>query len=187
MGGLIRDLLTLARTDASNTALTEEIFELAESADAIAPRVRSLAVSKNISVTYPRHNRVAPVYGDRNAVQRIMMIFLDNALRYTPNDGAISFEIWTNEMECGFTVTDTGIGLAPEHHQRIFERFYRVDTVRTPGDGGTGLGLAIAAGLLKAHRGRVTVESELGRGARFRVAFPRADLVPDSHPQSVGA
>lgn len=187
MAGLISDLLTLARADASNHQIMEEIFELAECADAIVPRVRTLAATKDISFQYSRHPRVAPIYGDRNSVQRIMMIFLDNAVRYTPNQGSVLFEIWTDESECGFTVTDTGIGLAAEHHHRIFERFYRVDTARTPQDGGSGLGLAIVSGLLKAHRGKVAVESEPGHGACFRVAFPRADLVPIRVKQPVEA
>jgi len=111
------------------------------------------------------------------------MIFIDNAVRYTPAGGSVTLETWTNDGFCGFTVSDTGIGLAAEDHQRIFERFYRVDTARTPRDGGTGLGLAIARGLLEVHRGRVTVESQLGHGARFRVAFPRADVKPASQSQ----
>ena len=180
MAGLISDLLTLARADTSNHPITEEIFELAECADAVMPRVQAFAATKRIAFLCPKHHRVAPINGDRNSVQRMMMILLDNAVRYTPNEGAVSLEIWAHEAECGFTVADTGIGLAPEHHQRIFERFYRVDTARTPQDGGSGLGLAIVSGLLKPHKAKVTVESELGRGARFRIAFPRADLVPPS-------
>ena len=108
------------------------------------------------------------------------MIFIDNAVRYTAPGGSVKLETWTNDGFCGFTVSDTGIGLAPEDHQRIFERFYRVDAARTPRDGGTGLGLAIARDLLDGHSGRITVESQLGQGASFRVAFPRADVKPES-------
>jgi signal transduction histidine kinase len=186
MAGLISDLLTLARADANSHLLTGEIFELAESADAVIPRVQAIAASKNITVLCTKHHRVAPIYGDRNSVHRMMMILLDNAVRYTPKEGAVSVEIWTDEAECGFTVADTGMGLAPEHHQRIFERFYRVDTARTPQDGGSGLGLAIVSGLLEPHKAKVTVESELGLGARFRIAFPRADVVPVHPSQTVG-
>jgi signal transduction histidine kinase len=186
MTGLISDLLTLARADNGNHPLTGEIFELGECADAVIPRVQAFAATKNITFLSPKHHRVAPIYGDRNSVQRMMTILLDNAVRYTPKAGAVWLEIWTDEAECGFTVTDTGMGLAPEHHQRIFERFYRVDTARTPQDGGSGLGLAIVSGLLKPHKAKVTVESELGRGARFCIAFPRADLVPVHPAQPVG-
>ena len=185
MAGLISDLLTLARADTNNHPICEELFELAECADAVIPRVQAFAATKNITFLCPKHHRVAPIYGDRNSVQRMMLILLDNAVRYTPKEGAVSLEIWTDEAECGFTVADTGMGLAAEHHQRIFERFYRVDTARTPQDGGSGLGLAIVSGLLEPHKAKVTVESELGRGARFRIAFPRADLVPARPPLSV--
>jgi signal transduction histidine kinase len=167
MAGLISDLLTLARVDVNNHLLTGEIFELAECVDAVIPRVQAFAASKNIAVLCPKHHRVAPIYGDRNSVQRMMMILLDNAVRYTPKNGAISLEIWTDEAECGFTVADTGIGLTPQ-------------------DGGSGLGLAIVSGLLEPHKAKVTVESELGLGARFRFAFPRADRVPARPAQPVG-
>jgi signal transduction histidine kinase len=186
MAGLISDLLTLARADTGNHSLMAEIFELAECAGAVVPRVQAFAATKNITFLCPKHHRVAPIYGDRNSVQRMMMILLDNAVRYTPREGAVSLEIWTDEAECGFTVADTGVGLAPEHHQRVFERFFRVDTARTPQDGGSGLGLAIVSGLLEPHKARVTVESEPGRGARFRIAFPRADVVPARPSQPVG-
>jgi heavy metal sensor kinase len=183
MAQLISDLLTLARADGSGSPLAMELFELAESADAVLARARALAATKDIAFHYLPVNRVAPLYGNHSSLERVIMIFIDNAVRYTPAGGSVTLETWTSDGFCGFTVSDTGIGLAAEDHQRIFERFYRVDTARTPRDGGTGLGLAIARGLLEAHRGRVTVESRLGQGARFRVAFPRADLKPASQSQ----
>lgn len=186
MAGLITDLLTLARADASSHPLALEVFELAECADAVAPRVKALAATKNITFLCSGHRRVAPVYSDRTSIQRVMMILLDNAVRYTPDNGTVSLELWTDEEECGFTVADTGIGLAPEHQQRIFERFYRVDKARTPQDGGSGLGLAIVSGLLKAHGAKVIVESEVGRGSRFRVAFARAERMHTPASQPVG-
>jgi heavy metal sensor kinase len=178
MAQLISDLLALARADGSDAQIAMELFELAESADEILPRARSLAATKQICFRYLPSNRVAPLYGDRTSLERLIMIFVDNAVRYTPVGGCVTLETWTSGELCGFTVSDTGIGLAQQDHQRIFERFYRVDRARTPRDGGTGLGLAIARGLVEAHHGHVTLESDLGRGAQFRVAFPRADIEP---------
>jgi heavy metal sensor kinase len=180
MAELISDLLTLARADGSGTPLAMELFELSESVDAVLARARVLAATKDISFQYVPLNRVAPLYGNHSSLERVIMIFIDNAVRYTPAGGSVKLETWTNDGFCGFTVSDTGIGLAPEDHQRIFERFYRVDAARTPRDGGTGLGLAIARDLLDGHEGRVTVESQLGQGASFRVEFPRADVKPES-------
>ena len=180
MSQLISDLLTLARADSAATPLTMEIFELAESGDAVVPRARALAASKGVTFQYIPLDHVAPVFGNRSSLERLIMIFTDNAVRYTPSGGSVSLELWSSEDASGFTVSDTGIGLAAEHQQRIFERFYQVATARTPRDGGTGLGLAIALRLLEAHGGRVNIESQLGQGARFHIAFPRADMQPAS-------
>jgi signal transduction histidine kinase len=154
-----------------------ELFELIEAIDPILIRGQSLADVKNITIDYVPSSQVVAIHGNRNACERILLILIDNAIRYTPQGGHVALNTWTSGTTCGFTVSDDGIGVAAEDHQRIFERFYRVDTARTPRDGGTGLGLAIAKSLIEAHGGTVSVESELGQGARFIVRFPRADAV----------
>jgi signal transduction histidine kinase len=177
MAALIGDLLTLARGGSKDGSLKFELFELTDAVDGILARSRALAVAKNISISYSQASHVVAIHGNKNACERILLIFLDNAIRYTPKGGHVDLTTWTSGTSCGFTVSDNGIGIAPEDHQRIFERFSRVDTARTPRDGGTGLGLAIASRLIEAHRGTISVESELGHGARFIVRFPRADVL----------
>jgi signal transduction histidine kinase len=177
MAALIGDLLTLARGDSKDGSLEMELFELAEAVDGILARGMALAAAKNISIDYCPCSQVVAIRGNRNAFERMLLIFLDNAIRYTPKGGHVALITWTSGNSCGFTVSDNGIGIAAEDHQRIFERFFRVDTARTPRDGGTGLGLAIAKRLINAHGGTVSVESELGQGARFIVRFPRADVL----------
>ena len=176
MAGLIGDLLTLARGDSKDGSLEMELFELIEAVDPILARARTLAAAKNISIGYSPSNQVVAIHGNRNACERLLLIFLDNAIRYTPKGGHVALNTWTSGNSCGFTVSDNGIGIAPEDHQRIFERFFRVDTARTSRDG-TGLGLAIAKSLMEAHGGTVSVQSDLGQGARFIVRFPRADVL----------
>jgi signal transduction histidine kinase len=177
MAALIGDLLTLARGDSKDGSLEMELFELIEAVDGILARGRALAAAKNISIEYSQSSQVVAIHGNRTACERILLIFLDNAIRYTPQGGHVALNTWTSGNSCGFTVSDNGIGIAAEDHQRIFERFFRVDTARTPRDGGTGLGLAIAKRLIDAHGGTISVESELGQGARFIVQFPRADVL----------
>jgi signal transduction histidine kinase len=177
MAALIGDLLTLARGDSKDGTLEMELFELTEAVDGIMTRGRALAAAKNISIDYSPPNHVVAIHGNRSACERIFLIFLDNAIRYTPKSGHVTLSTWAAGDRCGFTVSDDGIGIAPEDHHRIFERFYRVDTARTPRDGGTGLGLAIARRLIETHRGTVSVESELGQGTRFIIRFPRADVL----------
>jgi two-component system sensor histidine kinase SenX3 len=103
------------------------------------------------------------------------MIFIDNAIRYSSERSRISLTTWATATDCGFTVADRGIGIAKEDQERIFQRFYRVDPARTTHESGTGLGLAIAKSLIATHRGRVTVQSQLGKGSCFTVSLPRAD------------
>jgi len=176
MTRLIADLLTLARTGVEDASIRMELFELGESVNAVLARARSQAATRNISVEYIPHDQVVPMRGNQGIVERILMIFIDNAIRYTPAGGKIRIATWVSDDRCGFVVRDTGIGIARDDHERIFERFFRVDTARTPRDGGSGLGLSIAKSLIELHGGTVRVESEIGQGASFEVAFRRADV-----------
>ena len=117
-----------------------------------------------------------PLFGNQKIVERILAILIDNAVRYTPSGGHIYISMWSGGDTCGFTVRDTGIGIARKHHDRVFERFFRVDTARTPRDGGSGLGLSIAKSLVELYGGSIHVESEIGCGASFIVSFPITDV-----------
>jgi signal transduction histidine kinase len=99
---------------------------------------------------------------------------IGNAVRYTDAGGKVSVSVQASEPWVIVKVRDTGIGIASEDHERIFERFYRVDKARTPERGGTGLGLAIVKHLVKASGGEIRLQSELGVGSTFDVLFPGA-------------
>lgn len=175
MTRLIEDLLMLARTDRGSDSATGELFDLKESLAEVVARANTLAAAKNIQVEYQPTPHVVAIRGHRTEFQRLAMIFIDNAIRYSPECTQITLTTWTNDKECGFAVLDHGIGIPMEHQEHIFQRFYRVDAARTPHDSGTGLGLAIAMGLIASHGGKVTVRSEPGRGSCFTVSLPRAD------------
>jgi signal transduction histidine kinase len=175
MTRLIGDLLTLARNDVEDTSMRMELLELNESVRAIFDKAKSQAALCNISIEYIPHDQVIPLRGSQDMIERILMILIDNALRYTPSGGTVWIMTWVTSERCGFVIRDTGIGIAREDHERIFERFFRVDTARTPRDGGSGLGLSIAKSLIKLHRGTVHLESDIGKGARFEVSFERPD------------
>jgi signal transduction histidine kinase len=118
------------------------------------------------------------VWADPDRLRQIVLILLDNALRYTPALGAIQVICWrdrTTPAPAGsivLEVRDTGPGIAPEHLSRLFDRFYRVDKARSREMGGAGLGLAIADGLARAQGGTLSVESQLGAGTTFRLTLP---------------
>jgi len=111
--------------------------------------------------------------GDRDAVKQVLLVLLDNALKFTPPGGAIT--IWTARAEdqVALGIRDTGPGIAPEALPHIFNRFYRADTSRT--GAGAGLGLAIAKELIEAQGGAIHVESRPGQGSTFTVTLPSGD------------
>jgi signal transduction histidine kinase len=131
------------------------------------------------------------VIGDPGNLTQLVMNLLGNAARYTDQGGA-RVELISGDGRAYLVVSDTGIGIPPEHLQRIFERFYRVDKGRSRAAGGTGLGLAIARWVVDAHGGTISAESAVGRGSVFRVTLPLAPtdehtgpmFVAGTHPNS---
>jgi heavy metal sensor kinase len=178
MTRLIGDLLTLARADRDQASLPKELFELEEALGEVVLRAEILAASRDIRIVYQPEHRVVAISGYRSEFQRLAVIFIDNAIRYSPKLSQIVVSTWTTADECGFTISDQGVGISQADQEKIFERFYRVDAARTPRDAGTGLGLAIAKGILASHDGRVTVMSQVGRGSRFTISLPRGDRSP---------
>lgn len=176
MTRVIEDLLTLARSSIENGSGTHELFELGESVRALQPRISSLARARQINTEMTFDDQLLLLKGNQNAAERVLMILVDNAIRYTPAGGVLHVQMWKDEANGGFEIRDNGIGISPEHQTKIFERFYRVDAVRTPGDGGSGLGLSIARSLTEASGGAITLQSHPGKGSCFSVAFPRADV-----------
>jgi signal transduction histidine kinase len=176
MTRLISDLLTLARSGSEDASIPMELLELNDSVRTILDRAKTQAATRDISLEYVLHGHVVPLRGNQNMIERILMILIDNAVRYSNPRGKIWVETWLTAEQCGFVIRDNGIGVARDDHERIFERFFRVDTARTPRDGGHGLGLSIAKSLITLHHGTIQVDSEIGRGASFRVAFLRADV-----------
>ncbi|HWF86823.1 MAG TPA: ATP-binding protein [Vicinamibacterales bacterium] len=112
------------------------------------------------------------VRGDASLLERLLVILLDNAVKYTPAGGRIDVAIERAHDRACVVVRDTGIGISAEDVPRLFERFYRSDKARSRDSGGSGLGLSIARWIVDAHRGSITVESRLGTGSEFRVALP---------------
>lgn len=181
MTRLIEDLLMLARSGGNSASMPMELLELNEPVRSVLDRAQAMAASHGLALTCTLLDRVVALHGSQRMLERVLMVLIDNATRYTQAGGSISIETWAEGDSCGYTVRDNGIGIAPANHERIFERFFRVDTARTPRDGGYGLGLSIARSLVELHQGAIQVTSVIGEGSRFRVSFLRAD-VPQSAP-----
>ena len=122
--------------------------------------------------------------GDESALRRVADILLDNAFKYTAQPGVVGLSLEQKGDRVVITVQDSGIGIADEDKDRIFERFYRVDKARSREQGGAGLGLAIAQWIVAQHRGSIVVESKPGQGSAFRLEFPTS-ATPVQNPQLV--
>ena len=109
------------------------------------------------------------VQGDPQRLRQLLANLVDNAIKYTLEDGTITLSLFRDDSWARLEVADSGIGITPEHLPHIFDRFYRVDKARSRGSGGTGLGLAIVKGIAEQHDGKVTVTSEPGKGSKFTV------------------
>lgn len=120
--------------------------------------------------------RTAVIHGRASAIESSVANILSNAIRHSPRGEAVRIRIAHKKRHFTVTITDHGPGIADEHLERIFERFYRVDGARSRDDGGTGLGLSIARHSLRAHGGDVTVRSTPGEGSRFTLSFPLNDI-----------
>jgi len=171
MSSVIGKLLFLARSDAGKEQLNFEDVDLKELIIGLAANIEAFAQDKGIKFTVDTKDDVN-VSGDKVKLRQLFTNILENAVRYTPADGKISISLLEKESNAVVSISDTGIGIPPEHLPHIFERFYRVDKARARADGGVGLGLAIAKIIAESHKGKIQVESEVGKGTTFIVSIP---------------
>lgn len=178
--GLIEQLLSLARADSGSEVLHMESVDLSQVLRAVAESWQQLAAIRNVQFSSSIVDE-ARVTGDAGILRRLADILLDNAFKYTPSTGSVYLSLEKNAENGVITVRDTGEGIPEEEHQKIFERFYRIDKARSRAHGGAGLGLAIAQWIVGQHGGTIAVESRTGAGATFRVEIPLSP-VPVQNP-----
>ena len=171
MSRMVEDLLTLARADMGALELRKEVVDLGGLVREVWEEVRLWAEDKGVELLFQEDGE-ARVMGDRGRLRQLALNLIDNAIKYTPSGGRVELRVVRDGDEVTFSVADTGEGIPPEDLQRIFERFYRVDKARSRQRGGTGLGLSICKWIAEAHGGRISAESELGRGSKFHVSLP---------------
>ncbi|WP_138495496.1 sensor histidine kinase [Paenibacillus pinistramenti] len=173
MTSLLGSMLTLARSDDDTLRLNRAPAELEAVAGQTVDSLVPLAKAKSIRLGLETPDSCnACVDSDR--IKQLMLILLDNALKYTPEGGEVTLSLKVREDKrmLFISVTDNGIGIPAEEQQRIFERFYRVDKSRTRELGGHGLGLSIARWITEAHGGQLSVASATGQGSTFTAAIP---------------
>jgi two-component system OmpR family sensor kinase len=171
MGSLVEDLLLLARLDQAREMDSKPVDIVKVVADAVA----SAQVSgPDHPITLVTPNVELFMLGDEVRIHQVIANLLANARAHTPDGTPIAVMITSDESEVSISVADKGPGLSETDQQHIFERFYRADGSRTrTGDDGSGLGLSIVDAVMRAHGGKVSVDSELGNGSKFTLTFPR--------------
>jgi heavy metal sensor kinase len=177
MTALIDNLLMLARVDAATESLRLEPVEANALARTVGDKWKHVMQLALLSFSVISTADALFVAGDVDSLRRLLNILLDNAVRYTAPGGAVSLQVAHNEGRILFTVRDTGIGIAPEHHARIFDRFYRVDRRRDGSSGGSGLGLALAKWIAEKHDTAIVIDSSAGGGTAFQFSLPPAHVV----------
>jgi two-component system phosphate regulon sensor histidine kinase PhoR len=173
MQRLVDDLLDLSRIESGGWVPKPERVDLKALAAEIESAFGEAAAAARVTLDRRIDARAASLTADATALRQVLSNLVENAIRHTPPGGKVT--ILSAPGAAGaltLAVTDTGIGIPPEHLPRIFERFYRVDPARSREGGGTGLGLAIVKHLVEAHGGRVVAESTPGRGTTVRAHFP---------------
>jgi len=171
MAQLLSELLMLARVDSGPVEIDHEGLDLtALVADTVAT-LTPLAEAGGVMLSAPSQFP-APISGDQARLTQLIVNLVDNALKYTPVGGKVEVRVNAVDGRALLQVTDSGVGIAPEHLPHLFERFYRADAARSRDEGGAGLGLSICQWIATAHEGTIAVHSTPGSGTTFTVSLP---------------
>jgi heavy metal sensor kinase len=189
---LVDSLLLLARADSGVDGLQFAPVDLCDLVRDACDQARILAGPKQIEVRAEIPESNIELIADEHALRRVLLIFLDNAVKYTPSGGVVSLRASIKDGEALVTVKDTGIGISAEDLPHVFDRFWRADKVRSREMGGAGLGLSIARWISERHGGTVTARSEPEMGSTFELRIPcakltgpGAGLVEPAYPSSI--
>ncbi len=169
---IVSDLLVLSNLEHRKDRLRRQEFNLEKLIENSILLEQKKLEEKNIDLTFDFEDSINNFYGDPFLIEQLMINLLDNAITYTEPEGEIRIDVSEEDSVITLIVEDTGQGIAEEHIDRIFERFYVADKSRSRNMGGTGLGLSIVKHIVLAHQGEIQVESNLGEGTAFIIKFP---------------
>ena len=171
---LISDILDLAKIEAGKMQISVKTFDVIDAAEGVLTMFRQMAEKKNIDLRATYAASVPKLRQDVGKLQQILTNLVSNAIKFTPEGGRITLEIDAEGPQVVLVVKDTGVGIAPEDQDLVFEKFRQAGNIMTREYGGTGLGLSIVRELSKLLGGDVALKSELGRGSIFTVRLPVA-------------
>lgn len=164
---LLGDLVEIARIESGEMRMSFRYFDVADLARTITQQFEQQAQQQNVALTVSAPAEML-AYGDRDRIGQVLANLISNAIKYNVPGGKVLVRVEREDGRVAISVEDTGIGIAPEHQPRVFERFYRTDAARSRSVGGSGLGLAIVKHILEAHRAPFELQSEVGKGTTIR-------------------
>jgi len=173
LGYMVDDLLSLSELELSDDSVHKSEFDLKKLIDEISLGFGHALSEKKQKLTVNSAGGDFRIEADRDKIEQVFANLIDNAIKYTKESGRIEISLREQDQAVCTTFQDNGIGIPKEHRDRIFERFYRVDKARSRELGGTGLGLSIVKHIVLAHNGKIAIESELNKGTRVSVTFPK--------------
>jgi two-component system OmpR family sensor kinase len=170
---LVKDLLLLSRMEQQALALKRQECCLNDVISDIAEEFAALAIDANVKLTTKiLASQPVHIIGDEEQLYRLVSNLVVNAIQHTPAGGEVKLILDSSSHHAIIQIQDTGIGIAPKHQKRIFDRFYRVSHDRSRNTGGSGLGLAIAAAIASAHQGNIQLTTQIGEGSTFTIRLP---------------
>lgn len=180
---IVEDLFLLARAHAGERLLQPEELYLGELASEVVRSARSLAARKHLTLRYEGSTDL-PLRGDESLLKRLLLNLVDNAIKYTPESGEVVMSAVEHDDRYAIEVRDTGHGIPEAARARVFERFYRAERSRKPGEdaSGAGLGLAIASWIAEAHGGSLELAKSDATGSVFRLTLPRKTRISKATP-----
>lgn len=171
---LINDILSISKMESGMNDAPKERLRLDMMAYNVTEMLAIHAHEKQVTLNCHKNKEPIYIIGNKDHVEQMLINLIENGIKYNKPGGSVTVQVFANDSEANFTVSDTGIGIAEEHLPRMFERFYRVDKGRSRSMGGTGLGLAIVKHIVRSMQGEIEVHSKLGEGTEFLVTLPLA-------------
>jgi signal transduction histidine kinase len=168
---LINDILDLSKIEAGRMELHLTEFDLPQAIDNAVTLVRDRAARRGIALHQMVDPRLGPIRGDERKIKQVLLNLLSNALKFTPEGGRVGVRATVTDGQAAVSVTDTGVGIAPEDQDAVFEEFRQVGPADKKVEG-TGLGLALSRRFIELHGGKIRVESQVGRGSTFTFTLP---------------
>ncbi|MDO8536119.1 MAG: HAMP domain-containing sensor histidine kinase [Candidatus Omnitrophota bacterium] len=170
---LINEFLDSARQENSKSSMKRSLFSVTDTAKNIMDSLDIIAKEKGIALEGVIPDKKIEIWGDPDKLNQVISNLVENAIKYNRPSGTVRVSLVEADDSVAISVKDTGMGIPKGDLDKVFDRFYRVESNDTAGISGTGLGLSIAKDIVKMHKGAISVESEINNGSKFTVALPK--------------